>query len=93
MSYYANSEERAGLIAGLRDLAQFLDQNPDVPAPRWADLLVFPPVASNVFVTVTVPPVPTVAGATELDVIVKSGFVIVIGFAAIALLLSLDSAT
>jgi hypothetical protein len=47
MSYYANSEERAGLIAGLRDLAQFLDQNPDVPAPRWTDLLVFPPVGSN----------------------------------------------
>lgn len=42
MSYYANSEERTRLIAGLRDLADFLDQNPDIPAPRRADLLVFP---------------------------------------------------
>ena len=42
MSYYANSEERARLIAGLRDLAEFLDQNPQVPAPRSTDLLVFP---------------------------------------------------
>jgi hypothetical protein len=42
MSYYANSEERAGLIAGLRDLAEFLDQDPRVPAPRFTDLLVFP---------------------------------------------------
>jgi hypothetical protein len=43
MSYYANSEERDRLIAGLRELAEFLDQNPQVPAPRSADLLVFPP--------------------------------------------------
>jgi hypothetical protein len=39
---YANSEERAGLIAGLRELADFLDQNPEVPAPWRADVLVFP---------------------------------------------------
>ena len=31
MNYYANDEERVRLIAGLRDLANFLDQNPDVP--------------------------------------------------------------
>jgi hypothetical protein len=43
MTYYANNPERARLIAGLRDLAEFLDQNPQVPAPRYADLLVFPP--------------------------------------------------
>jgi hypothetical protein len=43
MSYYANSKERSGLIAGLRELANFLDQNPQVPAPRYTDLLVFPP--------------------------------------------------
>lgn len=42
MNYYANSQERVRLIAGLRDLAEFLDQNPQVPAPRYADLLVFP---------------------------------------------------
>ena len=47
MSYYANSEERQRLIAGLRELADFLDQNPQVPAPRSADLLVFPPNGSD----------------------------------------------
>jgi hypothetical protein len=42
MTYYADDQERARLIAGLRDLAEFLDQNPQVPAPRYTDLLVFP---------------------------------------------------
>jgi hypothetical protein len=39
---YANEEERNGLIAGLRDLADFLEGRQEVPAPRWADLMVFP---------------------------------------------------
>jgi hypothetical protein len=43
MTHYANDQERSRLIAGLRDLAEFLDRNPQVPAPRYADLLVFPP--------------------------------------------------
>ena len=47
MNYYANDEERVRLIAGLRDLADFLDQNPDVPAPWGADVLVFPTEASD----------------------------------------------
>jgi hypothetical protein len=42
MSYYANPKERVALIAGLRELAQFLDQNPEVPAPTWTEMLVFP---------------------------------------------------
>lgn len=42
MTYYANDQERVRLIAGLRDLAEFLAQNPQVPAPRYADLHVFP---------------------------------------------------
>jgi hypothetical protein len=42
MTYYGDAQERARLIAGLRDLAEFLDQNPQVPAPRYNDLLVFP---------------------------------------------------
>ena len=42
MTYYANAQERVRLIAGLRDLAEFLDRNPRVPAPRYTDLLVFP---------------------------------------------------
>jgi hypothetical protein len=43
MNYYANEEERQRLIVGLRELAEFLTQNPQVPAPRSTDLLVFPP--------------------------------------------------
>lgn len=47
MIYHANSEERERLIAGLRELADFLGQNPDVPTPRHADVLVFPADGSN----------------------------------------------
>jgi len=47
MDYYANDAQRVRLIAGLRDLADFLDQNPDVPAPWQTDLLVFPSEASD----------------------------------------------
>ena len=47
MNYYANDEEQVRLIAGLRDLAEFLDQNPQVPAPRYTDLLVFPPTGPD----------------------------------------------
>ena len=47
MNYYANEEERTRLIAGLRDLAEFLNENPDVPAPRRAEMLVFPPEGTD----------------------------------------------
>jgi hypothetical protein len=43
MAYYANDDERSRLIDGLRAVAQFLQGHPDIPAPRWADVLVFPP--------------------------------------------------
>ncbi len=43
MTYYASEDERGLLIDGLRAVAQFLQDHPDVPAPRWADVLVFPP--------------------------------------------------
>ena len=45
---YANSAERQALICGLRGLADFLESNPDVPAPTYIDVLVFPPSASDV---------------------------------------------
>jgi hypothetical protein len=35
---YANSTERIDLISGLRALADC----PEIPAPRWADVMVFP---------------------------------------------------
>ena len=44
---YANAEERGSLVSGLRDAADFLEQNPEVPAPRCADLMVFPPATST----------------------------------------------
>ena len=43
MAYYASPDERDRLIDGLRALAEFLQDHRDVPAPRWADVLVFPP--------------------------------------------------
>ncbi len=39
---YASQDERNRLIDGLRALAKFLHDHPDVPAPRWTDVLVFP---------------------------------------------------
>jgi len=42
---YANTAERAALIAGLRDLANYLDSNPDVPAPVYSQVYAFPPEA------------------------------------------------
>jgi hypothetical protein len=44
---YANAIERLALISGLRDLAGFLEGNPDVPAPAYTDILVFPPGVSD----------------------------------------------
>jgi hypothetical protein len=47
MSYYPNPEQRAGLISGLRALAEFIETHPDVPAPWTADVMLFPPVGSD----------------------------------------------
>jgi hypothetical protein len=44
---YANATERQALISGLRKLAGFLEENPEIPAPEYADVLVFPPHASD----------------------------------------------
>ena len=48
MANYANASQRSQLIAGLRDLAEYLESSPDVPAP-WdgATVYVFPPDGSN----------------------------------------------
>jgi hypothetical protein len=45
--YYANIAERLELIAGLRALAEFLEADEDIPAPKWADVIVFPDDSSN----------------------------------------------
>jgi hypothetical protein len=40
---YASPDERMRLIAGLRDLVIFLEDNPEAPAPRTITIHVFPP--------------------------------------------------
>jgi len=40
---YADTNERAALIDGLRALADFLESSPQVPAPIHADVFTFPP--------------------------------------------------
>ena len=67
MNHYANDEQRVRLIAGLRDLADFLDRNPDVPAPREADLLVFPPDASDAEMFAEVDTIAVLIGSPASD--------------------------
>ena len=42
---YADSTQRAAFIGGLRSLADYLESNPEVPAPAYATTIVhtFPP--------------------------------------------------
>jgi hypothetical protein len=65
MNYYANDEQRVRLIAGLLDLADFLDQNPDVSVPRRADLLVFPPEASDAEMFAEIDTIAELIGSTQ----------------------------
>jgi hypothetical protein len=44
---YASATERQAFISGLRALAGFLEENPEVPAPVNTSVLVFPPHASD----------------------------------------------
>ena len=67
MNYHGNDQERVRLTAGLRDLADFLDQNPDVPVPRRADLLVFPPEASDAEMFAEIDTIAELIGSTASD--------------------------
>jgi hypothetical protein len=40
---YADSTERAALINGFRGLADYLESNPEVPAPAYPTVHTFPP--------------------------------------------------
>lgn len=40
---YADTSQRAALIGGLRALADYLESNPQVPAPTYSDVFTFPP--------------------------------------------------
>jgi hypothetical protein len=84
MSYYANSEQRAELIAGLRDLADFLDQDPQVPAPRFIDLFVFPPPGSDAEMFAEIDVIAALIGTTASDTGSPSGhYSAVLGFGAV----------
>ena len=67
MNYYANDDERVRLIAGLRDLAEFLDQNPEVPVPLGTDVLVFPIEASDAEMFAEIDSIAELIGSTASD--------------------------
>jgi hypothetical protein len=67
MNHYANPEERVRVIAGLRDLADFLDRNPQVPAPRYTDLLVFPSIGSDAEMFAEIDVIAELIGVTAGD--------------------------
>jgi hypothetical protein len=67
MSNTKNSRERKRLIAGLRDLADFLAGNPDVPAPRHVDALVFPAEGSDAEMFAEVDTIAGLIGTTASD--------------------------
>jgi hypothetical protein len=47
VSYYANRAERLDLIAGLLALAKFLEENEEIPSPKYVDVMVFPHEGSD----------------------------------------------
>jgi hypothetical protein len=67
MNYYANDEERVRLIAGLRDLADFLNQNSGVPVPRGTDVLVFPAKAGDAEMFAEIDTIAEMIGSTASD--------------------------
>jgi len=67
MDYHGNSEERRRLIAGLRELAEFLDQHPQVPAPARADVMVFPPDGTDADMFAEIDAIAGQIGATASD--------------------------
>lgn len=67
MNYYADYEQRIRLIARLRDLADYLERNPRVPAPRRAEVLVFPAEASDAEMFAEIDIIAELLGSTAGD--------------------------
>jgi hypothetical protein len=67
MNYYGNDEERVRFVAGLRGLADFIDQNPEVPAPWGTDILVFPIEASDAEMFAEIDAIAELIGSTASD--------------------------
>jgi hypothetical protein len=68
MDYYADDKQRVRLIAGVRGLADYLDQNPRVPTPPRADVLVFPAEASDAEMFAEIDTIAEMIGSTASDV-------------------------
>lgn len=67
MNYYADDKQRIRLIAGLRDLADYLEQNLRVPVPPRADILVFPAEASDAEMFAEIDTIAEMIGSTASD--------------------------
>jgi len=67
MNYHADAKQRIRLIAGLRDLADYLEHNPRVPAPPRADVLVFPAEASDAEMFAEIDAIAEMIGSTASD--------------------------
>ena len=67
MSNHANSRERGRFTAGLRELAEFLDQHPQVPAPWRADVLVFPAEGTDAAMLAEIAAIAEQIGVTATD--------------------------
>jgi hypothetical protein len=70
---YASLKERIGLVAGLRDLADFLEENPEVPAPPRADMLVFPPAGTDTEMKAEIDMIAALIGADVNDQTADNG--------------------
>jgi hypothetical protein len=64
---YANPGERSELIAGLRELADFLESRLEIPAPRWTDVMVFPPASRDSEKTAEIDAIAALIGAAVDD--------------------------
>jgi hypothetical protein len=60
---YASADERDRLVAGFRALASFLQEHPDVPAPCWVDVWVFPPRGADGEMRTEIDPIAARIGA------------------------------
>lgn len=69
MNYYANHDERIALVAGLRALADYLEDNPEVPVRPSLDVLAFPPDGTCADMRGEVDAVAALIGATTRETI------------------------
>lgn len=67
MNYYADDKQRIRLIAGLRGLADYLEQNLRVPVPPRADVLLFPAEASDAEMFAEIDTIAEMIGSTTSD--------------------------